>query len=230
MSDLLKKLNTLARAKMHSALDSAIGSKGEKKIALHNAKQQVEKLHKQVEKATEFKEELEVRIAVLGKEAERMDTKADAAVQSGDDAEARRLLEQLERKQQQIAMTEADLERHKMSIQQMNREIIRLEEALDIALEQQAQAEQAAAAQPSAPSVPQKTPMDKLNAVMEQTQSKISELSDMVGSKKDETEARMELSQEDAKVAKATADAAEEAKKSKIEDDLAARRKRLSKP
>ena len=117
-----------------------------------------------------------------------------------------------------------------MSIQEMNREIIRLEEALEIAREQQAQAEQAAADQPAAPSVQQKTPMEKLNEVMAQTQAKISELGDMVGSKKDETEARMELSQEDAKVAKAKADAEEEAKKSKIEDDLAARRKRLSKP
>jgi phage shock protein A len=232
MPDLLNKLNVLVRA----SLNNVLGSAGQEVRNLpstvlerlgNNLEGEVNALRRRIEQAISEEEEMQAKIAKLTAQDQQLDTHADDAVASHDDATARNLLEQQRRVKQQIVMLESELAQHKRATE----DLIQHVNVLDSALRDKQHAAQRA----SAPSEP--APMST-NAVEPS-------LSDMLRDAREQAEVPIPIKQSTAPatpVPPPTSDSeagvsipiklnrTEPSQPDPIEEDLARRRSRLSKP
>lgn len=107
MEDLFNKLNTLLRANLNDVTSNIPGFERKKSL-----EKQVSDLRKRINDALATEDKIRAQIEDLHTTIETLDTAVDRAVESGQEDEARRLLEQLKRAEQRLTMAESDLRGH----------------------------------------------------------------------------------------------------------------------
>lgn len=125
MDDLFKKLNTLIRATAPDIKPSL-----PRRDSPPDLDRQVYDLRQRINSALEHEDDLMATVRQLSDTAQRLDSDADAALAQGDEATARHLLAQLNRTQQRLAMAQADLEQHRLSVQDLISRVNLLEATL----------------------------------------------------------------------------------------------------
>jgi phage shock protein A len=217
MNDLLKKLNVLVKASIHDVLgDNPTASTRQQPITPgklgKDIDREVKMLRDRINEALAYEDELQARVNTLQGEVASWDEKADAAVGTGDDANARYAIDQMQRAQQRTAIAEADLRDHQQVTQELILRVNTLEAAVaDVrrSSETTAETEQ-----------PTEAPRGQvLSDVLKDVREKITQMGDMISvTPKDEAntvETEVEPISQDEET---------------IDDDLEARRQRLSKP
>jgi phage shock protein A len=213
MTDLFKKLNVLIKAGLNDILpETSDPSRRDQPIRLgKDIDREVGALRQRINEAVQYEEKLQTNARVLREEIARWDQQADEAVQRGNDAAARHAIDQMKRAEQRLEMAEADLRDHQLVTEDLIRRVNALEAVVADARRQQEQ--QAAPAADAAP-------VQAISDVLRSAREKISEMGDMLA-------ARDEVNQQ---TTPPSMQAADEAAESTVEDDLARRRQRLSKP
>lgn len=203
-------------AKLNAMLENA-GDSTRRRLGLKKARNldaQVKQLRERVAAATAHETTLRQQVDSLYAEVDRLDQQADAAVRDGDDATARQLIGQMQRVQQRLTMAEADLDRHQLVAEELIQQVTALEVAIT-----EAKATEAAAADKPTPVTPKPLTPEEVAA---QARQKIDELGELIALKKDGLDT---FTGEES----AAEQAHSEANKSRIDDELEARRQRLSK-
>ncbi|MBI5669045.1 MAG: PspA/IM30 family protein [Chloroflexi bacterium] len=228
MNELFRKLNVLVRASINDVLgeDHAIGQSRRQPLTPDklgkNIDREIVSLRGRINDALSFEDELRRRVQTLQDEVARYDRQADEAVAAGQDALARRAIEQMQSAQQRLAMAEADLHEHQLVTQELIQRVNMLDAV--VADARRAQAAEAAppveapAANEAAPTTQAQPRVPSLSDVLRDAQEKINQMGDLIQAKQ-EVNAPTPAEQ-----------ATEAADEQRVDDDLAARRERLSKP
>ncbi|MBL8154300.1 MAG: hypothetical protein JNM70_08965 [Anaerolineae bacterium] len=217
MNDLFKKINTLVKATLNDALSggSAGAERPAKPIKLGKGiEREVAGLRQRVNDALAYEDELQRRVDGLQADVERLDQEADGSVASGNDMAARYSLEQLQLAQQRLTMAQSDLQEHRLVTQELITRVNELEAAVADAQRAEAEGGQEATSSPDKIVI---DPSKMLVDVLREMRERIAQLGDAVTAR---TEA--ESPQVEETVQEVVDD-------QKVEDDLAARRDRLSK-
>ena len=204
MSDFFKKLNVLVRASLNDVLSDARQPLASHRLG-NDVEHEIGALRQRINEALDYEDSLMQRVQQLQSEVNRLDEQVDKTVEQGADETARRLLVDLERNQQRLAMAESDLKAHRLVTQEL---ITRVNE-LDAAVADARRAQGPAA---EAPDAPLEQASRVVSDVLREMRDKIAEMRDMA-----------DLSVPDAAVDEPPID------EDKLEDDLAQRRNRLSK-
>jgi len=136
MSDLFKKLNTLIQAGINDVLDDAQKTVKEplKRIPSgrlgRDINNEVDHLRGKINDALNHEDTLTARIQTVQEEIATLDQQVDAAVQAGNEAQARYLLERMQRAQQRLTMTEADLREHQLVTRELMQRVNELDAAI----------------------------------------------------------------------------------------------------
>lgn len=225
MNDLFKKLNVLVRASINEVLgdEHAVGQSRRQPLTPDKLGKDIDReittLRSRINDALAFEDGLQQRVTSLQDEVSRWDRQADEAVVAGNDALARRAVEQMQLAQQRLAMAEADLREHQLVTQELIQRVNMLEAV--VADARRAQAEKPSVEVDTAEEAPsaQVTPrLPSLSDVLRDAQEKINRMGDMINA---QTEVTAPSPVEEAQQA---------ADEQHVQDDLAARRERLSKP
>jgi len=150
MDSIFDKISTLVNAQINDFLGRNPKSplariKLDAEETETNPRRTVQSLHKRLDEALAYEDEIQAKIDKLTQEAIALDEQVDAMVQSGDEFGARRIQSQLNMKQQQVSIAESELRDHRTLTQHLMQEMTTLEMALD---RQQQQSQ----SQPSKPS------------------------------------------------------------------------------
>ncbi len=208
MSDFFKKLNVLVKAGLHELIgDERTPTSSITPDRLgKNVDREIESLRQRINQALDYEDELQQRVQSIGTQVAALDQQADDAVAQGDEDTARRKVEELQRAQQRLAMTEADLRDHQTVTQELILRVNQLEAAVADARRSQAENVEPA---PQTESLPGNAVADVLRDMRE----KITQMNDLIQAKGDvQTPPAQEIVDDEA-----------------VGDDLAARRDRLSK-
>lgn len=208
MDDLLKKLNVLVKATLSDVLTgdsqrSKLPSESPApSLSVKEAEAQLSQLRKRVDETLAFESDLQKQIAGLESDIAHWNQQADEAVQASRDADARHAVGQVQRLQQRLAIVQSDLAEH----ERVSRELVFHVNTLDTAVSAAKQREEA---QPS------RTLDEKLGMVLQEMRDKVLELRDQVASREEIAPAPPEDGPPPS---------------TNVDDDLAKRRQRLSKP
>ena len=118
MADILNKLNTLVRSSIHSVTSDPLnrGRRALSSIRLgKDIDDEIAALRSEVERALDEQDRREAEIAANRSQIAQWDQQADEAVARSDDASARRLIQQMQRLDRETAFLEADLDQHRRS-------------------------------------------------------------------------------------------------------------------
>ena len=144
MSNIFDKINTLVNAQVNDLLGRNPKSPLAR-IKLNsdeieaNPRRTAQSLHQRLEEGLAYEGELEAKIQQIREEAVILDEQADKQVKSGDEFGARRALSQLQLKQQQLTIAEAELRDHRTLTQHLMQEMVTLDMALENQERQKAQ-------------------------------------------------------------------------------------------
>lgn len=212
MNDLLKKLNVLVKASIHDVL----GDEGAtRRSPINPAKlgkdidREIAMLRERINQGLSYEDEIQAQVKKAEAEVASWDEKADTAVAAGDEANARYAIEQMQYAQRRVAMAEADLRDHQQVIQEL---ILRVN-TLEAAVADVRRAEQEKSAQEAPPEESQRGAV--LSDVLKDVRERVAHMGDLITAKDEVSAERVESQPAD--------DAG-------IDDDLEARRQRLSKP
>lgn len=200
-NSLFDKLNVLLRSKVSSALDINLPS------IKREEKTDVDSLRQRINDAVDYETKLQAEIQTLHKEVEDLDRRADQAVQQNNEAMAKHYVTRIQRVKQRIEMMEAELGSHQTVAQELIDSVNRLDAAVADAQPQEADktfGEQAT---------------ERMQQVFHNAQQKIADLSDKIKSRQDEARSVLD---DDTNAPDTEVD------ESRVEDDLAERRNRLS--
>ena len=136
MDNLFDKINTLVNAQVNEFLGRNPKSplariKLDTEDADKNPRRTVQSLRQRLEEALAYEDEIGEKIERIRSEAVVLDEQADEMVKSGDEFAARRVLGQLQMKQQQLGIAEAELRDHRLLTQHLMQEMTTLDMALD---------------------------------------------------------------------------------------------------
>lgn len=126
MNDLFKKLNTLIRANLNDAKPE-LPRREPRPVDFDR---QLDTLRKRINDALAHEEKLQATVIALRDEADALDRSANAALQRGDDTEARRLLEQLRATESRLNRTERDLQEHEVAVEELIIQVNKLDAAV----------------------------------------------------------------------------------------------------
>jgi phage shock protein A len=218
MNDLLKKLNTLVQAGIHDLIgdERAAPSSGRRLRPAQLGKDidgEIGFLRKRINEALDFEDQLKARVQTLEAEVQKWDEQADAAVASGDDATARYAIDQMTRAQQRVSMAESDLREHQLVTQELILRVNTLDAA--VADARRAQANEPTADSPTQEPQAEHSSGQALADVLRGVRENITRTGEALAAKVEQTT----LAQPETP-----------ADRQKIDDDLEARRARLSKP
>jgi len=204
MNDLLKKLNVLVKSTLHDALGEDSEHKPLPRIKLGKGiDHEVDQLRERINEALSFEEQLQSRVQTLQAEVDKWDKEADDAVKTGIDAHARYAVGQMQRAQQRITIAQSDLHEHQLVTQ----ELIMRVNTLDAAVADARRSENESAAQ-TEPASSGTNLSDALRDVREKISRTTSSIQNTVPQMPAEPPVEDKI----------------------VEDDLARRRQRLSKP
>lgn len=226
MNDLFRKLNVLVRSSINEVLgdEHAVGQSRRQPLTPEklgkNIDREITSLRARINDALAFEDGLQQRVRTLQDEVSRWDQQADEAVVAGNDTVARRAVEQMQLTQQRLAMAEADLHEHQLVTQELIQRVNMLEAAVADARRAQTAEEAPPAPQSETPETAQQAAprLPSLSDVLREAQEKINKMGDMINAQAEQT------APSPVEEAQQTAD------EQHIQDDLAARRERLSKP
>ena len=208
MEDLLKKLNVLVKATLNDALtgdsrrNKLVSRSGDKPSAVQEGNQQIGQLRQRINETLAFEDELQKQIQSLQSEVADWDEQADVAVKDGDEAKAHYAVEQMQRAQERLTIAQSDLTAHEQVTQELIYHVNTLEAAVDAATQKQTDSSTEVGAD------------EKVSGVLRDMRDKILELRDQIAAR-DEVAPEPESS---------------ETRPEPVEDDLAKRRQRLTKP
>ncbi len=219
MSDLFKKLNVLVKTALNDALGEVSPEKLRERIAAmrpgSDLEGEVVQLRQKINDALAFEDGLQKRVAELSAEVAKWDEQADAALNKGDNANARYAVEQMKRAEQRLTMAESDLREHRLVTQELISRVNMLDAAVADAKRAEEEKQHAAPPPPpAAEAAPEAAHVPSLGDVLRDAREKITQMSDLIA-------AKAEVSPPES-AAEAPADDQD------VEDDLAERRQRLS--
>lgn len=227
MSSLFKKLNTLVRASINDALGDVVPS-GSRRVDPgrlgKNIDAEIASLRERINEAIAHEGVLKQRLDALWAEVAELDRAADAAVEVGQQDEARRLIARMQSVQRRAEMAASDLREHQLVTEELIQRVNLLDAVVaDARRAQTIEAEMQAPAEVSPPATAtERGPVKVLSDLLRDARQSVDKAGDAVA---DETErTRSELTQS------AAPEAVEPAHSRDVDDDLAARLKRLSKP
>lgn len=222
MSDMFKKLNLLLK----SRLTNVLGENPLQKFSVtpkHLGKdldKEVDYLRKQINDAVAYEEGLQQRVEQLTQDAEEIDRKADEAVASGDDIEARHLIGRLQHIQQHLTIAKSDLYEHQLVTGELIQRVNTLDAIVAEAKRQQQEQEETTESLQQDDEISHSTGI--LSNVLRDTREKIGNigenittLTNRVSSNTDEATSSHEEIVDD---------------QNTVNDDLEKRRQRLSRP
>jgi phage shock protein A len=223
MNDLFKKLNTLVKAGINDALsDLSSRVPGRGAPGEPDFDRDIRELRQRIDDGISYETRLQERVQALEAEIERLDRRADETVTEGNDALARHFIEQMKRAEQHRDMARSDLELHQLALQELIQRVNLLEAS--VAEMRRAQAQSQEAEHTPAPQATEATD-ESVEDVEDETGqgAPVIVLTDLL------REAREKM-QTDAKHEADMTRLKDEppADNTAIEDDLAARRQRLS--
>ncbi len=250
MSSLFKKLNTLIKAGVNDVLSEVqdtAESLPRKRIPRerlgNDIDNEVEQLRGQINRALSYEDDLTEKIQQVNEEINELDRQADEAVAADDKVNAHYYVERLQRAKQRQAMLTADLDEHRVVTQELITRVNELDATISEARYRQSQAEIATPdapeeVQPSAATPNERQESDNLpegvRRARELSQQTGRALSDVLREARERVEQMGELADAQRDVQASTQPASEQAvaaiEQSVIEDDIAARRSRLSAP
>lgn len=230
MNDLFKKFNTLVKSRVNDVIGE-VGAGLSDLVPSGNPRNKLDRdidaLRERINQAIAHEDVLQERVKTLQQEIMVLDQQADDAVKQGNDALARHIIEKIQRTQQHLAMAEADLRQHQIVAQELIQNVNKLEATVaDIRHEEAAQRAQPPQPAPTetetAPATDQ-TSASEHPAVVAVTRV-INEARDRITSLNDKVAAQQEVN-----AALNNPEVQEEIDKAAVDDDLSARRSRLSK-
>jgi phage shock protein A len=213
MNDLFKKLNTLVKASLNDVLGDERSPAERRRLAPERLGKDIDRevamLRQKINDALKFEDELVARVNTLQAEVAKWDGQADQAVASGDESGARYAIDQMNRAQQRQAMAESDLREHRLVTQELISRVNTLDAA--VADARRAQPDHQPDARESSESL---QPVNLLSDVLRDAREKISQMGELVSAKEEVLNPPPAETQPDEQA---------------VEDDLEARRQRLSK-
>lgn len=214
MADLFKKLNVLVKATINDTLGGDGGKKPLNPARLgKDIDREIAALRGRINDALDYETNLKAKVQDLQDEVNRLDQQADDLVAQRNEDEARYVVEQMQRAQQRMAMAESDLREHRLVTQELIVRVNMLEAAVADARRRQ-----------TAETPADRSPGQALSDVLREAREKIAAMGDIVS-------ARQEIAESDMKSEPSLADETPSSTGSpQVEDDLARRRQRLSKP
>lgn len=231
MADLFRKLNTLIKAGLNDLLPKTSEAGTSPRPAMQaQLGRDAALLRDRVNRALDQEAALQARVQQLLSEIEAHDRAADNAVQQGNDASARKHVEQMQQTQKFLAMADADLREHQRVTAELIQNVNRLEAAL--ADHRAQQKEQAVADADAVENIAERLlretreTLNRMNATISATLGRHtnpaqSESPEVVSSSPASSPVQPQ---------EATAPPPTQASPTGVDDDLERRRKRLSKP
>jgi phage shock protein A len=224
MTNLLNKLNVLVRSSLNSFLDdvSGQGSPSAGRVPVErlgpDIDQEIAALRKRIDQALADEDTMQKRLGQLQQQIDTYDRQADAALQSGDETGARYLVQQMQHQQQLASMVQADLEQHRQSTSDLIQRVNTLDALVTDARRVQQQ-EQQTEQTPSAPAAdtqtqPERSPGAILSNLLRDARERV----EKVTASPDQPAQPIPMSNK------------EKVNDTQVDDDLAKRRARLSKP
>jgi phage shock protein A len=146
MPNLLDKLNTLVKSSLNNFVDETAGkltaaARGQRLGKGING--EIVALRQRIDKAISDQDAMKLRVATLEHEIAEYDQQIDAALQRGDDPNARLLSQQMQRQQRQMAFLQADLDEHRRATSALIQHVNQLEALVaDVRREEAAKADQ----------------------------------------------------------------------------------------
>jgi phage shock protein A len=129
MNDLFKKLNTLVKAGINDALSdlsARVPRRGDP-VGGPDFERDISELRQRINDGISYETRLQERVQALEAEIERLDRRADEAVTEGNDALARHFIEHMKRAEQHLDMARSDLELHQLALQDLIQRVNLLE-------------------------------------------------------------------------------------------------------
>jgi phage shock protein A len=209
MADLFKKLGVLIQSGLNDVIPDALNPAAPARRRVPPARlgkdidREIAALRGRINEAVDYEARLIKRVQDLEAEMSRWDEQANAAVKRGDDAAARYAIDQMNRTEQRLEMADADLTEHRLVTQDLIRRVNLLDAVVADSRTASAQSGEGEPAAEQAPS--------SIADVLRTAREKIAGMG----------EARLPREHPDLDMP--TDDAV-------IDDDLARRRQRLSKP
>ncbi|MEO8610050.1 MAG: hypothetical protein ABI690_19305 [Chloroflexota bacterium] len=232
MNDLLKKLNVLVKAGINDVLgDVRSGELPRKALSVFQLGSDIDRevtmLRGRINDALAYEDELQARLGSIQTEIKDWDAKADGAVAAGDDVNASYFIDQMHRAEQRLAVAESDLHDHQQVTQELISRVNMLESAVADArraeADKQAEADAAKQAETAKTDSPEQSEQadpaprgQVLSDVLKDVRERVNQMSDMIAAKDE--------------VQQSNAPAALPVDDQTVDDDLEARRQRLSKP
>jgi phage shock protein A len=242
--DFFKKLNLLVQSQVNDVIrplrDETEGPARRRALEKSGLSKDMAKdavtLRKRVDDALAYEDKLQKQINTLYDEVSTLDTKADEAVQAGQESQARGYLGQLHAKQRQIASLESDLRDHSSVTQELLSQVTMLEGVLEQSRQEQAdnatrsadRAEQAVQKKQTQIRVDMEEDDQKAEQVMETLARKVDETRRKLGELIN-TQADAPLAHPDEVVEETPKPAVHPVDRKNVDDDLARRIDRLSK-
>ncbi len=143
MDSIFDKITTLVNAQVNDFLGRNPKSplariKLDPEEAENHPRRTVQALHKRLDEALAYEDDIQAKIDRLTQEVIQFDTEVDELVRRGDEFGSRRVQSQLNMKRQQLAIAESELRDHRVLTQHLMQEMTTLEMALDNQQRQQA--------------------------------------------------------------------------------------------
>jgi phage shock protein A len=220
MNDLFKKLNTLVKAALNDFLGDDLAVGGPRRRPLQpgklgkNIDREIAALRQRINEAVEYESRLQTQVQSIQSEVDRWDQQADEAVAQGQDATARHAVDQMQRARQRLNMADSDLREHQLVTEELIQRVNMLEAA--VADARRNETSTVSDEPPStAESEPEQTTGRAISDVLRDAREKIARMGNLIATKDDVA---------------SPPTASESADDQTVEDDLAVRRERLSKP
>jgi phage shock protein A len=215
MNDLFKKLNVLVKAGVNDLLGSESPTERPRQLKPEQLGKDIDReitaLRQRINEALAYEDELQAKVQSVSSEVTRWDQQADDAVSAGNDTAARHAIDQMQSAQKRLAMAESDLHEHRVVTQELISRVNMLEAA--VADARRAQDESAESEESSRSSL--EAAGQALSDVLREAREKIGSMGSLINTPQQST----------------PAPAPEEITPSQsVDDDLARRRERLSKP
>ncbi|MDX1993342.1 MAG: hypothetical protein SF029_13195 [bacterium] len=227
MADLFKKLNTLLKSSINDVIGDQKSSDPRRRgfVLGKDIDREVNHLRQRINEAVEYENNLHAKVLSIQDEIARLDEQADDAVRAGNDAQARYLIEQVQRTRQRLVMAESDVREHQLVTQDLIQRVNMLEAAVADARRSQQQSAPpapspaASTAPDRAAELPNVAPLERsmnaLSDVLRDAREKITGMNDTLSAQQEVQEALNPVEPVTTQT--------------EIDDDLAARRERLSK-
>jgi phage shock protein A len=236
MTEFIEKLNVLLRARLSSFLGSSDrdqsqggGAPGKlpPTISVNRLGKDIDKeiaaLRKRIDEALVHEDTIKNQLAALQGEIDTSDRLADEALRRGDDANARYLVQQVQRQQQRLTMLQSELAEHQRATSEFIERVNMLDSIVSDARrrEQEKQAPPPGAAQGAS----ERTPGAVLSDLLRSARERVDEA---LTTRSAEPPRKLDINAQPP--APGGSDQREDPKRAKADDELAQRRARLSKP